>query len=74
MELFECKHVTKCDFYGCTNLAKYSFSTKGVIKRDLSFCEECMKGMYNCIAKLQIPRALESPYKTIKKLRIKDEK
>ena len=55
MEIKECIHKVKCDFYGCNNLAKYSFSTKGVIKRDLCFCEECLKGMYNEIAKLQKP-------------------
>lgn len=74
MELNECKHLTKCDFYGCSNLAKYSFSTKGVIKRDLCFCEDCLKGMYECIAKMQIPKGIESPFKLKKRLRSKDEK
>lgn len=74
MEINECKHLTKCDFYGCNNLAKYSFSTKGLIRRDLCFCEECLKGMYNEIAKLQTPKGLKSPFKLNKKLREKDEK
>ncbi len=69
MEIKECLHKVKCDFYGCNNLAKYSFSTKGVIKRDLCFCEECLKGMYNEIAKLQKPRTVKSPFKLNKKLR-----
>ncbi len=74
MELNECKHFTKCDFYGCPNIAKYSFSTKGVIKRDLCFCEECLKGMYECIAKMQVPRGIESPFKLNKRLRRENEK
>lgn len=74
MEIRECKHLTKCDFYGCNNVAKYSFSTKGIIKRDLCFCEECLKGMYNEIAKMQTPKGVQSPFKLNKKLRVKDEK
>ena len=69
MELCECKHITKCDFHGCQNLAKYSFSTKGILRRDLSFCESCMRGMYEEIGKLQTPKALEGPFKLNKKLR-----
>lgn len=67
MEIRECKHFVKCDFFGCNNVAKYSFSTKGIIKRDLCFCEECLKGMYEAIAKLQIPKAIESPFRLNKK-------
>ena len=74
MEINECRHLTKCDFYGCNNVAKYSFTTKGIIRRDLCFCEECLKGMYNEIAKLQTPNGLKSPFKLNKKLREKDEK
>ena len=69
MEIRECKYMTKCDFYGCNNLAKYSFSTKGIIRRDLSFCESCMKGMYESIAKMQTPKGIESPFKNKQKLR-----
>ena len=73
MEIKECSHFVKCDFYGCNNKAKYSFSTKGIIKRDLCFCEECMRGMYEAIAKTQIPKAVKSPFKLNKKLREKHE-
>lgn len=74
MEIKECNHFCKCDFYGCNNKAKYSFSCDGKIKRDLSFCEECLKGMYNEIAKLQIPKAIKSPFKLNQKLRREDER
>ncbi len=69
MEISECKHKVKCDFYGCSNLAKYSFSTKGILKRDLCFCEECLRGMYEAIAKMQVPKSISSPFKLNKKLR-----
>ena len=69
MEIRECKHLTKCDFLGCNNLAKYSFSTKGIIRRDLSFCEECLRGMYEATGKLQTPKGVNSPFKLNKKLR-----
>ena len=73
MEISNTKHLTKCDFVGCNNLAKYSFSTKGIIRRDLCFCEECLKGMYQAIAKLQTPKGVKSPFKLNKKLRKEDE-
>ena len=72
MKMTTCKANLKCDFYGCKNLAKYAFSTKGFVRRELVFCEECMKGMFNCISKLQIPRAVESPFNL--KKRLKNEK
>ena len=72
MEINECKHMTKCDFIGCNNLAKYTFSTKGVFKRNLCFCEECLEGMYNAIGKMKTPKGLSSPFKLGKKLRRED--
>lgn len=73
MEINECKHLTKCDFYGCNNKAKYSFTTKGIIRRDLCFCEDCLKGMYEAIAKMQTPKGIKSPFKLNKKLRVDNE-
>ena len=73
MELNQCKHKAKCDFLGCKNFAKYSFSTKGIIKRDLSFCEECLNGMYQAISKMQTPKSIESPYKTVRRKRRENE-
>lgn len=68
MEINECKHLTKCDFYGCNNLAKYSFTTKGLIRRNLCFCEECLRGMYEAVAKMQTPKGIKSPFKLNKRL------
>ncbi len=39
----KCEHRMKCDFYGCKNMAKYSFSVDK--NADLRFCESCLKGM-----------------------------
>ncbi len=71
MQIEKCKKATKCDFIGCQNLADYSFSTKGIIRKELSFCDDCLKGMYEEIAKLQVPKATNSPFKL--KSRIKKE-
>ena len=68
MEINTCKHLTKCDFYGCNNKAKYSFSTKGIIRRDLSFCEDCLKGMYEATGKLLTPKGTSSPFKLNKRI------
>ncbi len=73
MEINQCGYHVKCDFNGCNNIAKYAFSTKGLIKRDLCFCEECLKEMYELLAKMQTPRALKSPFKLNKKLRRKND-
>jgi len=63
MKMELCKHQLKCDFYGCKNLAKYSFSTKGFLKKDLVFCEDCMKGMFECFSKAVVPKSIDAPFK-----------
>ena len=67
MKMEICKHQLKCDFYGCNNLAKYSFSIKGFIRRDLVFCEDCMKQMFECFSKEVVPKPVKTPYKRAKK-------
>lgn len=63
MKMEMCKNQMKCDFYGCKNLAKYSFSTKGFIRKDLVFCEDCMKKMFECISKNIVPKPIDAPFK-----------
>ena len=63
MKMQMCKHDLKCDFYGCKNLAKYAFSTKGFIRRDLVFCEDCMKKMYALFGETLVPKGVESAFK-----------
>ncbi|MBP3619750.1 MAG: hypothetical protein J6J24_03720 [Clostridia bacterium] len=60
------KHQLKCDFYGCKNFAKYGFSTKGFIRRDIVFCEDCMKKMFECFSKISVPKPVKSPFKLAK--------
>ncbi len=75
MKVCECKTLTKCDFSGCSNWAKYSFATKGIFKHDLCFCQDCLKQMYEALAKMQTPKPIESPFKYGKKLKkISEEK
>ncbi|MBP3431679.1 MAG: hypothetical protein J6K39_02365 [Clostridia bacterium] len=67
MKMEMCKHQLKCDFYGCKNMAKYSFSTKGFIRKDLVFCDDCMKKMFECFSKTMVPKPIEAPFKGRKK-------
>ena len=73
MVIEEVNTKTKCDFVGCNNLAEYSFSTKGLLKHELCFCEDCLKGMYEAIGQVQIPKGTKSPFKLNERLRRKDE-
>lgn len=73
MEITKCTHKVKCDFYGCNNLAEYSFSTKGLIKRDLCFCQDCLKGMFQALSQSLVPKGRQSPFKLNKRLK-EDEK
>ncbi len=69
MQIEKCKHPSKCDFAGCNNLADYQLSTKGFLKRELAFCKDCLRDMYVEIAKLQIPKPAQSPFKINKRLK-----
>lgn len=69
MLLSECNHFCKCDFFGCKNRGKYIFSKHGPLKRDLCFCEECVRELHGEISKILTPKALKSPFKLNQKLR-----
>ena len=60
------KHTLKCDFIGCKNMAKYGFSTKGFIRREVVFCEDCMKKMFECFSKVSVPKAIKTPFRSAK--------
>lgn len=62
----------KCDFKGCKNSAKYSFSFNG--EQPLNFCEECVKNMGDEIKKMFVPKAVEPPFKNMIKVGKKSEK
>lgn len=73
MELVKCVHKVKCDFDGCSNLAEYSFSVKGIFRHELCFCSKCMQDMASCIAKLNTPKSIESKFKLNKRLKKNEE-
>ena len=63
MKVEKCTHKVKCDFGGCRNLADYYVSTRGLFKNEFAFCEECLKELYAELAKLFVPKAIESHFK-----------
>ena len=73
MEIYQCKHKVKCDFAGCKNLASYTLVKGGLLRRDICFCDECLNEIYDCVSRLKVPKAIESPFKLNKRLK-KDEK
>lgn len=73
MKMEHCKNQLKCDFAGCKNLAKYSFSTKGFVRHELVFCEDCMKEMFACFSEELVPKAIEAPFKNKRRKRIYEE-
>ena len=74
MQIELCEHKCKCDFAGCNNFAKYSLSTKGLLRRELCFCEDCLKGIYETASKMKVPKGTKSPFKLNERLRRKDER
>lgn len=63
MKVEKCRHAIKCDADGCKNLADYYISTRGFIKNEFAFCEDCLKKLYAELAKLFVPKAIESHFK-----------
>ena len=73
MELQRCDKKILCDFYGCKNFATYTVKTKkAFLIKQMNFCEECLKEMYESIGKIIIPKAIEAPFKN-KKRKVKGE-
>ena len=73
MKVEKCQHRVKCDIMGCRNLADYYVSTRGFVKNEFAFCANCMKGLFEELSKLYVPKAIESHFKPNRKRR-KDEK
>lgn len=63
MKLEICNNQMKCDFYGCKNVAKYKLKTKGFFRKEIVFCEYCMKKMYENFSKVFIPKPVDAPFK-----------
>lgn len=63
MKVEKCRHTVKCDADGCRNLAVYYITTRGFIKNEFAFCDKCLKELYAELAKLFVPKAIESHFK-----------
>lgn len=74
MKIEECQVKAKCDFYGCNNMAKYSFSTKGIFKNELVFCQDCLDQMFECLCAMKVPKGRKSPFRLNDRLGGKNEK
>lgn len=61
------KYKVKCDFYGCHNESCYSFSKNG--EMPLNMCESCAKELVEDAKKQFTPKAIEAPFKKMKKIR-----
>lgn len=58
MKFEQVNYKISCDMPGCTNLAKYSLTSKKVKNgTDLYFCDSCVKELYESIGKNLIPKS-----------------
>ncbi len=73
MQIEKCLKKTKCDMFGCNNLAEHSLSTKGVLKRELCLCDECLRGIYEEVQKMEVPKGTKSPFRLKDRIRRKNE-
>ena len=72
MKLYKCQTFAKCDMPYCSTPAKFVFPVKGMIRKQIYLCDECAKAMYQALAKEQVPKPVESPFKKVKKVRRKN--
>lgn len=68
MEIYPCSHKVKCDFMGCKNVASHTLVKNKILRKDISFCDECLGEIYDCISKIRVPKALKSRFKLNKRL------
>ncbi len=72
MRLKKMEAIRPCEVKGCNSDAEFFIDTKGVLKTKFCFCEECLKKMFKGYLGTSVPKAVESPFKPIS--RIKKEK
>lgn len=68
MQINNCQIKTKCDVFGCKNMAQYSLNNKNEKKSCLNICESCANSLYNAIGTIVVPQSIPSPYKTQRKI------
>ena len=62
-------HKTKCDFWGCKNIAEVEVKDENDSKKKMVFCKDCLEGMLVAYKKATTPKGVEAPFKKQKKLR-----
>ncbi len=67
METNKCVHLCKCDFYGCSKPAVYSFAHGEKTGKQLHLCHQCMSELYGELGKILVPKAVENPIKRLRK-------
>jgi len=61
-------YKTKCDISGCKNIADCVFADEVDCNKKISLCNDCMKKIYECIAKTITPKGVDSPFKKQRKI------
>lgn len=57
----------KCDF--CKENATFCLTRRGLFKRKVCFCKECLKKIANSYAEKEVPKGIESPFRPKVKIR-----
>jgi len=68
MEITKIANKIKCDFPVCKNLASTCLAEPNDKNKRLNLCDECVKKIYECVARVIVPKGVEAPYKKVKKL------
>ena len=69
MQLKQIAKTAKCEILECENFANFSLGIKGVFKKQIHICEECLKKMFKSYVGTSVPRSVESPFKPKSKIR-----
>lgn len=72
MNIQKCNHATRCDIYGCKNLAGFSVGKDEYCgSKQIHLCSLCMKDLYESIGKILVPKPIENPLKKPRKIKEK---
>ena len=66
MEIKECKIKTKCEIFGCKNLAEFTLANRE--KPCLYVCKNCAMELDKCLKSIVTPKSIPAPFKNQKKL------
>ena len=64
MELNKTNKKIVCDILGCKNMADYNFEfKKSIFGSNMYVCKDCLKKMYELMAKEFVPASIKNVYK-----------